>query len=87
MSNQLAPGMRRGMWTLEVFTPGNSKATPRIRPTWLCVCDCGTTRRVRSDFLTAGSSRSCGCTVAAIHSKEIGAAFAGINPLRRRPGL
>lgn len=75
MSQQLAPGVRRGKWTLSSFTPGTRKDTPRTYPTWLCVCDCGSTRKVRSDRLISGGSRSCGCTIAAIHTREIGAAL------------
>ena len=76
MSFTLAPGARRGKWTISSFFPGNSKATPKIMPKWLCVCDCGTTRKVRSDALQSGKSRSCGCTIAAIHTREIGSALA-----------
>jgi hypothetical protein len=28
---------------------------------WLCVCDCGREKRTPSEYLRAGSTRSCGC--------------------------
>jgi hypothetical protein len=43
--------MRYGTWTV-IEDAGRR---------WLCVCDCGTTRRVIRSDLLAGRSRNCGC--------------------------
>jgi len=32
------------------------------RPSWDCVCECGTKRAVRRSFLLSGISKSCGCS-------------------------
>ncbi len=45
-------GQKYGLWTVIKYA-GNSK--------WLCVCDCGTKRDVRSRYLLDGKSKSCGC--------------------------
>lgn len=38
---------------------------PKLKPTpgawWLCQCDCGATKSIRSSDLTGGKVRSCGC--------------------------
>ena len=34
---------------------------PSIDTTWVCQCHCGVWREVRTKFLTAGLSKSCGC--------------------------
>lgn len=46
------PGDRFGKWVL---------IEPATRKTWRCRCDCGTEKNVRTDVLTSGSSKSCGC--------------------------
>lgn len=49
-------GKRFGRWIVTAYGgPGTSGAT------WVCVCDCGTARRVNASALLAGTSRSCGC--------------------------
>ena len=79
MTTTLAPGVKRGLWTLSSFFPGEGSA----RPTWLCVCLCGSTRKVRVDALNSGASRSCGCTIAVNHRRAIGEALSSVSS--RRP--
>ena len=45
-------GRKFGRWTVEKYE-GNSR--------WLCRCECGTIAAVKTDALTGGDSRSCGC--------------------------
>lgn len=54
---EIKPGMRFGRWTVK------EKAAPRGDKTtwWVCECDCGTIRDVRSTPLKRGTSQSCGC--------------------------
>ena len=49
-------GRRFGRWVVR-------RRAPHIRghPGWLCACDCGTLRAVRTDSLLDGKSQSCGC--------------------------
>lgn len=53
-------GLKLGRWSVV------SKMTPRggsgHATRWLCECDCGTVKTVRSHALRSGRSRSCGCT-------------------------
>ena len=46
-------GLRFGSWTALEYK-GDSK--------WLCKCDCGTIREVKTDNLLQGKSTSCGCS-------------------------
>src|ERR1017187_2611021 len=39
---------------------GMAPSPPR-RSYWLCRCDCGTERAIRSDGLKSGETQSCGC--------------------------
>jgi len=36
-------------------------AAPHNKPQWICRCDCGNIKSVRSDALKSGSTVSCGC--------------------------
>lgn len=49
-------GHRYGLLTV-LQLEGSSKHGAK----WLCLCDCGTTRVVRSDALVSGKTQSCGC--------------------------
>lgn len=37
---------------------------------WLCVCDCGNLKEVKSDALRTGNTKSCGCLNIDIHSRH-----------------
>lgn len=50
-------GQRLGKWTITRFDHRND---PRYY--WLCQCDCGTQRVLRTEALTSGRSKSCGCS-------------------------
>ena len=51
-------GDRFGRWTAIQDTGERTKDRRQI---WLCICDCGTRRRVSSGSLVKGRSKSCGC--------------------------
>lgn len=51
-------GQRFGRWTVIKLAGRNPKSG---EPMWLCKCDCGTEKVVRSSSLKSGASRSCGC--------------------------
>ena len=53
-------------WRVFVRLGSNS----RKAPLWLCVCECGTFRRVMGYTLLNGTSRSCGCLTAEVKRKE-----------------
>ena len=53
------PGERFGLWTL---------ISPADKRHWLCRCGCGTERVVRTDTLTNGVTRSCGCDAKRLQS-------------------
>lgn len=55
-------GMKFGRLT--VIEPASNFVTPtsgKVRSRWLCKCDCGNTCIVKTDYLHAGRTRSCGC--------------------------
>ncbi len=51
-------GRRFGKWTVLSYA-GRTHNSRKSH--WLCRCDCGNTRRVRSGHLLSGRSTSCGC--------------------------
>lgn len=53
----ICPGQKFGRWTVldEYTTMANG------RKKWLCRCECGTERYVRTQSLRNGDSKSCGC--------------------------
>lgn len=57
-------GMRFGQWTVLEMRErhGGSRY-------WLCRCDCGTERKVTSNHLLNGSSRSCGCLYRGLNNR------------------
>lgn len=57
-------GMKFGRWTVIKYAGMQinvTKTRTKLRPYFLCKCDCGTKRIVRGSGLTNGSSHSCGC--------------------------
>lgn len=38
---------------------------------WWCICDCGTTKAIRSDVLKRGGAKSCGCLRAELTSRRM----------------
>jgi len=50
-------GQRLGM--LQVLHRGPQSKDNRA--TWVCKCDCGVEKSIRSKYLVAGTARSCGC--------------------------
>ena len=60
-------GLRFGRWCVISSTPNSGRRTQ-----WYCRCDCGVTRSVKTEDLSSGNSKSCGCarsetTVARLH--------------------
>ena len=53
-------GQRFGKLTVIKFSK-DVQSGNRKRKYWLCQCDCGNTKEVRTDSLTSGNVKSCGC--------------------------
>lgn len=47
-----------GRWTVLTYVGTKGKARA---PHFLCVCECGTEREVKKEYLVKGKSKSCGC--------------------------
>lgn len=58
-------GVRFGRLT--VLKLNTKRTAPGTVTTWLCKCDCGTTKVVRGGPLAFGTTRSCGC----LHREEL----------------
>lgn len=54
---ELTSGLRVGMLTLTEQAPSNNGTY------WHCLCDCGASKIVRSSYLRAKTTKSCGCLV------------------------
>lgn len=54
----LETGQRFGRWT--VMAPGCCRQSGKLR-TYLCHCECGTTKEISYQCLKQGASKSCGC--------------------------
>ena len=39
----------------------DTEKTNKQRSYWICKCDCGKIKSIRSDQLTSGKTKSCGC--------------------------
>lgn len=53
-------GMRFGRLTV-IKESENSIRKKNVHRTWLCLCDCGKEKTIRSSALTGGKTVSCGC--------------------------
>ncbi|MDV2992125.1 MAG: hypothetical protein N4J56_001779 [Chroococcidiopsis sp. SAG 2025] len=53
-------GQRFGRWMVLQFYDGTRQTNMR-QAVWMCRCDCGTVKPVKSQSLTRGVSKSCGC--------------------------
>lgn len=62
MSNDNLIGKRYGWLIVLDKAPGKS--------TWLCRCDCGAEKTIRSDGFKSGRVKSCGCYAKSIHTKH-----------------
>ncbi len=59
-------GQRFGRWSVIGRTDAR-----RLRDTaWVCLCECGTERLVKSTALRSGTSKSCGCIQKASYDKR-----------------
>jgi len=84
-SKQLKPGDRSGMLTLvkEVRVTAKTKTKDGTQPVWLCVCDCGETTTVRSNYLRESNRhqrKSCGCLVDIRRAERKGENHPSYNP-------
>ena len=84
-SEVLKSGDRSGMLTLikPVRVTANTKTKDGTQPAWLCVCDCGETTTVRSNYLRKSNQhqrKSCGCLTAIRAAERKGANHPSYNP-------
>lgn len=65
-------GKRFGLWLVQAEgKPRKRKSGERTVRQWLCLCDCGSKRKVSQHDLASGKSTSCGC-----RRRELASAFA-----------
>ncbi len=62
---QIQIGQKFGRW--EVLSKAENL---RDRTRWFCRCACGTERKVKTDTLKSGTSKSCGCIGREFHVKH-----------------
>lgn len=68
-------GMKFGKLTVVGFSRDVISGT-RKRKYWNCVCECGGTKEVRTDSLTKGSTKSCGCMLKEISYNNLTTKYA-----------
>jgi hypothetical protein len=71
MSSQVADlsGKRFGRLTVVRRIPGSAPgAGSRVRARWLCRCECGGSIKTRTNNLTVGDTKSCGCLLAEVQA-------------------
>ena len=54
-------GQRFGRLIVIDKAPNYVLPSERIKSQWLCRCDCGNTKIIKTDYLRCGSTRGCGC--------------------------
>jgi len=54
-------GKKFGRLTVISYSHSKSQHSGYSRAYWNCICDCGKEVKVRSDHLSRGTTRSCGC--------------------------
>ena len=70
IKEQVNKGDRFGRWTVIKEVDGLKYPPKTYVRRFLCVCDCGTQRVVRYDYLRNGKSKSCGCLLGDINKSR-----------------
>lgn len=64
-------GKRFGYLTVQrLAMPEEKKLKPGQGREWVCLCDCGNTTVVRTNYLNSGHTKSCGCLIGKTLSKN-----------------
>lgn len=73
-------GERFSRWTVVAYPSGERKGAKGKSGSWVCRCECGTVREVRTDRLTSGESRSCGCLMVEVNAERMRATTGELHP-------